>query len=79
MESMNPKWESFAQPADEPSTMLVLAFLSLLVGATSRFIGASFRPALMRADRVHEALFVWAHGEQFAGFLLVTVVCALPT
>jgi CIC family chloride channel protein len=33
----------------------------------------------MRGDRLREALFVWAHGEKIAGFLLVTVACALAT
>jgi chloride channel protein, CIC family len=59
---MNPKSGSSAQPADQQP--VVLAFLSLLVGVASGFIGASFRLALMRADRLRDALFAWARGEK---------------
>jgi CIC family chloride channel protein len=56
--------------------LLTLALLTLIVGAGSGLIGAAFRLALEHAEHLRTAVIVWAHGEQFAGFLLVTAASA---
>jgi CIC family chloride channel protein len=55
---------------------LVLAIVSLVVGAVVGFIGAIFRLSLEEADRLRDASVGWAQGEGVLGFLLVAVGCA---
>src|SRR6185312_5866848 len=57
-------------------SLLVLAVLTLLVGAVSGLVGALFLLLLERADRFRDALIVWAHSKAFAGFLVVSIACA---
>ena len=73
------KSELAAEPEDGRGSLWVLALLSPVVGAASGFIGAIFRLALARADRLRDAIITWAHGEKLAGFLLVTALCAIAT
>ena len=73
------KPELAAEPEDGRGSLWVLALLSPVVGAASGFIGAIFRLALARADRLRDAIITWAHGEKLAGFLLVTALCAIAT
>ena len=62
--------------ADRPGRLLALALLAPLVGAGAGLIGAAFRLALQQADDWRNALIAWAHGEEFAGLLLVTAIGA---
>jgi chloride channel protein, CIC family len=61
---------------EQPGSLVALAMLALVVGAAAGLVGAAFRLALQHADDVRNAFIAWAHGEQFAGFLLVTVISA---
>ena len=76
---MNLGTEITAERAEEQSSLLTLALLSLLAGAASGLLGAVFRLSLDQADRFRDALITWAHGETLAGFLLVIVTCAAAT
>jgi CIC family chloride channel protein len=59
--------------------LLILAFLSLLVGGISGLVVAIFRLALDQADRVRDTLLAWAHGEALVGCGLVIAGCAVAT
>jgi chloride channel protein, CIC family len=67
------------ESADRPSSLLVLALLSLLVGGASGVLGAAFRLALERADQFRDQLIAWAHGEKLFGFLLIIGASAAAT
>jgi CIC family chloride channel protein len=56
---------------------LLLAILSVIVGAISGLLGAAFRLALQRADELRNSLAQWAHGYGAAGFFLVLSGTAL--
>jgi CIC family chloride channel protein len=56
---------------------LLLAILSVLVGAISGLAGAAFRLALQRADDLRNSLAQWAHGYGAAGFFLLLAATAL--
>ncbi len=60
--------------ADGHGSLLTLALLSLLVGLGTGLVGAAFRLALEEADRLRNALIVWAHGSHWEGAALVTAV-----
>lgn len=60
----------------EHGSLLVLAVLALIVGAVSGLVGALFLLLLERADRLRDALVVWAHSKAFAGFLVIGIACA---
>jgi len=62
--------------ADGHGSLLALALLSLLVGLGAGLVGAAFRLSLEEADRLRNALIVWAHGGHWAGLVLVTLVVA---
>ena len=68
-----------AGAADGSGNLLALALLALVVGAAAGFVGAVFRLALEKADRLRDALIAWAHGEQLAGFLIVVVASTAAT
>ena len=57
-------------------SLLVLAFLALIVGAVSGLVGAVFLLLLERADRFRDAVIVWAHSKAFVGFSVVVIACA---
>src|SRR6267142_6929993 len=76
---MNLGTEHTAESEELPDGLFTLALLSLLAGAAAGLIGAVFRLSLDQADRFRDALITWAHGEEFAGFLLVTAICAVAT
>src|SRR5262249_53661700 len=76
---MNPEQELAAEPTDGHGSLLVLAMLSLLVGAAAGLVGALFRLSLAQADNWRNTLITWAHGEHFAGLLLVVATCAAAT
>ena len=56
---------------------LLLAILSVIVGAISGLVGAAFRLALQRADELRNPLAQWAHGYGAAGFFVVLSGTAL--
>jgi CIC family chloride channel protein len=72
--SIGPKFN--IQNAEGRRSLLALALLALVVGASAGLIGATFRLALQHADVWRNTLIAWAHGWQFAGFLLVTTIGA---
>lgn len=71
--------EHNAKSAEQQGSLVVLALLSLLVGAVSGLVGAVFRLALEQADRSRDAVLAWAHGQEFAGLLLIIGVSAAAT
>ena len=63
----------------EGGNLSSLALLALVAGALTGVVGAVFRLSLGAADRLRDALIVWAHGREAVGFLLIVVVCAAAT
>ena len=59
-------------------SLFVLAVLALVVGVFSGVVGALFLLLLERANRLRGTLIVWAHSENFAGFLVLGLGCAAP-
>jgi chloride channel protein, CIC family len=76
---MNSKPERAIETAGRMRSLLVLALLAPIAGAAAGILGAIFRLALARADRLRGAFVAWAHGENIAGFLLVVTACASAT
>ena len=68
-----------AGPSDERGGLLGLALLSLVAGAAAGLVGAAFRLALDRADRLRGALISADLGGPVAGCLIVVAVCAVAT
>ena len=64
---------------DRPGNLLALALLAPVVGAAAGLVGALFRLALEKADRMRDALIGGAHGEHLLGFLAVAGACAAAT
>ena len=73
---MMPELSEDTGAADRGGSLLVLGLLSLIVGVGAGLLGALFLLALKRADDGRNALIAWAHGELWAGLLLVTAVVA---
>jgi CIC family chloride channel protein len=71
--------EPVADVAGRPGSLLVLAALSLVVGAAAGLVGAAFRLSLEQADRLRDVLVSWAHGQGPAGLVLVAAACAAAT
>jgi len=65
--------------AERRGRLLVLAFVALIAGAASGLLGAAFRLALERADRLRDSFVLWAHCKTVAGFLLVISIGAAAT
>jgi CIC family chloride channel protein len=76
---MSPERELPADTTEGHGSLLVLAILSLVVGAATGVVGAVFRLSLEQADRGRDALISWAHGWNIAGFVLVTAAGAAAT
>jgi len=76
---MRPERELAAEAADAQGSLLALVLLSLIVGVASGILGATFRLALERADRIRDAFLAWAHDGMSAGILLVIGVPAAAT
>jgi chloride channel protein, CIC family len=68
-----------AKAAEQQGSFVVLALLSLLVGAVSGLLGAVFRLALEQADRFRDTLLAWSHGREFVGLLLFISMSAAAT
>jgi chloride channel protein, CIC family len=75
----NRESELNAKSAERQGSLVVLALLSLIVGAASGLLGAVFRLALEQADRFRDTLLAWAHGRELVGLLLFIGVSAAAT
>jgi CIC family chloride channel protein len=75
----NRESELNAKSAEQQGSLVVLALLSLIVGAASGLLGAIFRLALKQADRLRDAVLAWAHGQELVGLLLFIGVAAAAT
>jgi chloride channel protein, CIC family len=60
----------------DDGSLVVLAVLALIVGVVSGLVGALFLLLLEWADRLRDALIVWAHSRAIVGFLVVCIACA---
>ena len=76
---MKSKPERAGETTGQMRSLLVLALLAPIAGAAAGILGAIFRLALARADRLRDAFVVWTHGQHVAGFFLVVTVCASAT
>ncbi|MGB7750585.1 MAG: hypothetical protein WCF88_03455, partial [Candidatus Acidiferrales bacterium] len=76
---MNSKPERASETAGQMRSLLVLALLAPIAGAAAGILGAMFRLALARADRLRDAFVAWTHGQNVAGFFLVVIACASAT
>lgn len=61
---------------ERPSELIVLAVLSLVVGAVVGLLVAAFRLALVWADEVRNNVLAWAHGEGLIGVAIIVLVTA---
>lgn len=64
---------------DERRGLLALAAMAVIVGAVTGCVGAIFRLLLVHADRLRDAMIIWAHGRPIWGFLIVVGTCAGAT
>jgi CIC family chloride channel protein len=71
--------ELSARPAVREGSLLILGFLSLLVGAGAGLVGTAFRLSLEQADHLRNLLITWARGASVAGLLVVSAACAAAT
>ena len=71
--------EPTAQASEREGNLVVLALLSLLVGAVSGLVGAVFRLTLGQGDRLRDAVLAWAHGRELVGLLFIIGVSAAAT
>ena len=62
-----------------PSSLAMLALVSLIVGVASGLLGAIFRLTLEQADRFRDSVLVWAHSEGASGLLSVIGSAATAT
>src|SRR5262245_45909863 len=76
---MNPKPQFGDAQGGRGGSLLVLALLSLLAGGAAGLVVAVFRLALERTDRFRDSALGWAHGERFAGFLVIIGISATAT
>ncbi len=73
---MNREPELADEAAEDQGSLLTLTLLSLITGTATRLLVAVFRLILERADRLRDALVVWAHGWTVGGVMLVIGVPA---
>jgi chloride channel protein, CIC family len=59
----------------EPGSLLKLAGLALLAGLVVGLVCATFRLALVHADKFRDWLVAWAQGAQVWGLVLLVVAC----
>ena len=64
------------KPPQDCGSLLALSLLAPIVGAASGLVGAVFRLALSAADRFRGSAIAWAHGDKFAGLLVIVGGCA---
>jgi chloride channel protein, CIC family len=68
-----------AETAERPGSLLVLALLAPVAGAIAGLLGAIFRLALERGDRLRDTLIFWAQGHRTLGFFVLILSCAAAT
>jgi CIC family chloride channel protein len=73
---MDSKPERASETARQMRSLLVLALLAPIAGAAAGILGAIFRLALVRADRLRDEFVFWTHGQNIAGFFLVVTACS---
>src|SRR6516162_5276572 len=73
---MDSEQKPAAECADDKGNLLALALLAPFAGAVAGFVAVIFRLALQWLDSFRGTVIGWAHGEAFAGFLFVVVLCA---
>jgi CIC family chloride channel protein len=71
--------QSPAETPERPGSLLVLALLAPVAGAIAGLLGAIFRLALERGDRLRDTLILWAHGNKTLGFIVLILSCAAAT
>jgi chloride channel protein, CIC family len=76
---MTSKSAELPETAERPGNLLVLALLAPIAGAFAGLLGAIFRLALERGDRLRDTLILWAHGHKALGFLVLILSCAAAT
>jgi CIC family chloride channel protein len=76
---MNPELHDATEPVSGRLNLIRLAILSLLAGAATGLIAATFRLSLEQADRFRDGALVWLHRQSFAGFLLTLAIPAVAT
>ena len=74
---MRPQPKLYTGSPEAYGNLLVLALLAPIVGAASGLIGASFRLALIAADRLRDSAIDWAHHWDLLGFLFITASSAV--
>src|SRR5882672_9456800 len=74
---VEPAGKRVGEPGYRNRDVLVPALLAPLAGAAIGLLCAGFRLALEAADRWRDALILWAHQWNVAGFFLVVAVCAV--
>jgi CIC family chloride channel protein len=67
------------ETAGRMRSLFALALLAPIAGAAAGILGALFRLALARADRLRDAFVVWTRGQNTAGFFIVVATCASAT
>jgi CIC family chloride channel protein len=74
---MTDKHELLVDERQGPRNSLVLALLSLIVGAFAGIVGAIFRIGLQRADALRNSFIERAHAWGSGGFFLIVCGTAL--
>src|SRR5438552_641447 len=70
-QSVRPQPKLHTDPAEPYGSLLVLALLAPIAGAAAGLIGATFRLALIAADRFRDGAIARAHGWHLAGLLCI--------
>jgi CIC family chloride channel protein len=76
---MDSEQKPAAECADDKGNLLAVALLAPFAGAVAGFVAVIFRVALQWLDSFRGTVIGWAHGEAFAGFLFVVILCAAAT
>ncbi len=76
---MDSKPERASENSGQMRSLMVLALLAPVAGVAAGILGAIFRLALARADRLRDAFVGWMHGQNVVGFFLVVTACASAT
>jgi CIC family chloride channel protein len=76
---MDSKPERASENSGQMRSLMVLALLAPVAGAAAGILGAIFRLALARGDRLRDAFVGWMHGQNVVGFFLVVTACASAT
>jgi CIC family chloride channel protein len=64
---------------EQRNGLVMLAIVSLIVGATSGLLGTLFRISLERADELRDVFITWAHSEHAIGLVIVLLAASAST